>query len=406
MPGLPVSARRVILSRGGGSVLILEAADRIGGRAYCESESFGVPYDHGCAWLQGPSDLPHLGFAEANGFALVDHSDPPGALFNQGRPATDAEEKAYAQAQRDLAQAIDQAQSDVAVAGLIDLHDPWRAAAATWLGPMDHSVDLDQLSVRDVQSYADYDINVLVPRGLGTLVTAFGSGLPVRTGTPVTGIDWRGRGVSVRTGQGDIRARAAIVTVSTGVLAAGDIRFDPPLPASHLDALDGLPMGLLCKIALKLDGARFGLPENAFVTRAVHSPLPERACFFLSFPTGYELCVGFVGGREGWKIEQAGEAAAIDFAISELAGLVGADVRRHIVHGRMSQWGANPLTRGAYAAALPGRHASRQALAEPLAGKVFFAGEALGGAYPALLSGAHLSGVAAAEAAITALGRA
>ncbi len=386
-------------------VVIVEAADRIGGRAYCETGSFGVPFDNGCAWLQGPADLPYVAFARAHGFALVDHADPPDALFNGACRASPAEIRAYEAAGDDLARAIEGAQQDVAVAQLFDVASPWHAAAATWLGPMDHSVDLDALSSADVKAYGAYDVNMLVPKGLGTLVAQYGAGLPVRLGAPVSGIGWGGRGVSVRTQQGDLQARAAIVTVSTGVMAAGQIRFDPPLPPRHQDALDGLPMGLLCKIALQLDGARFGLPENAFLTRAVHEPLPARACFFLSFPTGYELCVGFVGGQQGWEIERAGEAAAVDLATSELAAMLGSDVRRRVLRGRMTGWGANPLTRGAYAAARPGRYASRAALALPLADRVFFAGEALGGAYPALLSGAHLSGVAAARSVMAAFGQ-
>lgn len=35
-------------------VSIVEARSRIGGRAYTESASLGVPLDHGCAWLYDP----------------------------------------------------------------------------------------------------------------------------------------------------------------------------------------------------------------------------------------------------------------------------------------------------------------------------------------------------------------
>ena len=63
----------------------------------------------------------------------------------------------------------------------------------------------------------------------------------------------------------------------------------------------------------------------------------------------------------------------------------------------MTRWGSYPWTRGAYAAARPGRHKARAMLTDPLGDRVFFAGEALGGAYPALLSGAHISGDAAAR---------
>jgi len=49
--------------------------------------------------------------------------------------------------------------------------------------------------------------------------------------------------------------------VSTGVLAAGSIAFDPPLPAATQAAIHALPMGLALKVALRATGPdRLGLP--------------------------------------------------------------------------------------------------------------------------------------------------
>lgn len=382
---------------------ILEAAGRIGGRAYTESETFGVPFDHGCAWLQGPEGLPHTALASTEGFTLIDHSDPPGALFTGGRRATPEEEGAYAAAGERLDAAARYSASDMAVSDTIAISDPWMAAAATWLGAMDHGADVDELSCADVAVYGEYAVNALVREGLGALAVRVGAGLPIRTGVCVTGIDWSGAGVIVQTDKGDLQARAVILTVSTGVLAAGAIRFTPGLPDITRAAIDDLPMGLLTKIALHMDGARFGIEENAFLTRSIHTPLPARAAFFLGFPAGFDLCVGFTGGRIAWEIEREGEAAAIDFAISELAGMLGNAVRRRVRKGRMTRWADDPYTRGAYAFARPGRHGARAALLSPVGERIFLAGEALGGAYPALLSGAHLSGEAAARKAAAAI---
>ena len=380
----------------GFSVLVVEASDRTGGRALTESETFGFPFDHGCAWLQGPGDLPYISAARSAGFSLIDHHDPPGALFSGSSPATQDEVEKYDQAASGLRQLLASHEDDVAASSLVNSGDRWLAAAATWLSAMDHGVDLTELSSADVAVYGPYAVNALVNEGLGALVAQFAKGLPVQTGTVVTGVDWSGTGVTVRTQRGDIQAQAAIVTVSTGVMSERRIRFTPDLPAEVWQAFDDLPMGLLTKIALQTDGARFGLPENAFVTRAIDEPLPAKATFFLSFPGGFDLCVGFVGGSRAWEIEKAGEGAAISFATDQLVSMLGSDIRRHICKGRMTNWGSNPWTRGAYAAARPGRHKAREMLRNPLGDRVFFAGEALGGAYPALLSGAHISGDAAA----------
>jgi len=63
----------------------------------------------------------------------------------------------------------------------------------------------------------------------------------------------------------------------------------------------------------------------------------------------------------------------------------------------VTQWGSDPLVRGAYAYATPGNADARARLAEPLAdGHLLFAGEACHVGYAGTLAGAWLSGEAAA----------
>ncbi|MEX1234523.1 MAG: NAD(P)/FAD-dependent oxidoreductase [Roseovarius sp.] len=395
------AARRVIAS--GMSVQVIEAADRIGGRAYTESDTFGVPYDHGCAWLQGPGDLPHLQAARDLGVKLVDHGAARDVLYVEGRRADHAERTAYDRAFARLYAALDTG-SDVAASSLAPLGGPMDATAQSWTGPMDFGVDMGALSTADFNAYPAFDINYLVHEGLGTLVVHLGRALPVSLGTAATGIDWSGDGVRVETTRGTIDARAAIVTVSTGVLASGAIRFTPALPSAKQQAISDVPMGLLTRIALQFNGARFGLSENDFLTYAVPGDLPAEACFFLAFPTGHDITVGFVGGRFGWDLARAGEAAAVDFALGAFTRMMGSGAAKHFVKGHMSGWAQNPLTLGAYSAARPGRAAARKVLAQPLGERVFFAGEAVAGPYIALMSGAHLSGESVARAAIETLG--
>lgn len=71
-PGaLPVSPGVVIIGAGAAGI---EAAGRIGGRAFTERAIFGTPYDHGCASLQESAGLPQVPFARQIGFTLLDHS--------------------------------------------------------------------------------------------------------------------------------------------------------------------------------------------------------------------------------------------------------------------------------------------------------------------------------------------
>lgn len=267
----------------------------------------------------------------------------------------------------------------------------------TWIGAMDHSVDFPNLSVLDYWNAAASHPSYIVREGLGAVVEHFGANVPVSKKTRVTAVDWSGSGVVVETDKGSIAASACVVTLSTGVLASGNIRFTPALPPETQAAVDDLPMGLLCKIGLKFDGARLGFVPNHWLTHHVPEDKPGEACFFLTWPFGYDYSVGFVGGRFGWNLYGAGQDAAIDFALEKLVEMAGTNVRKHFVSGVVSSWADNPNTLGAYAPARPGRYAARAELERPVAEKLFFAGEAVAGPYAALCSGAYYSGEAQAR---------
>ena len=71
-----------------------------------------------------------------------------------------------------------------------------------------------------------------------------------------------------------------------------------------------------------------------------------------------------------------------------------ANVRRTVE----SAWAADPWSRGAYSAALPGCAHLRTRLSEPLGERVYFAGEACSLEYFGTINGAWHTGVAAAQA--------
>ncbi|MEM8728949.1 MAG: NAD(P)/FAD-dependent oxidoreductase [Pseudomonadota bacterium] len=387
-----IGAARALIAAGK-SVVVIEAADRIGGRAYTDTTTFGVPYDQGCSWLQGPRSLPHVALAQDLGFTLTDHANAREAFFVDGQKADYKELNRYHRTFDATQSAVAEAH-DVSVASVApDM--PYAGTVQAWMA-MGNAVDMADLSTADINAYIDYDVDYLVREGLGTLVFHLGRDLPVKLNTAATSIDWSGPGVRVETTDGTIEAETCIVTVSTGVLGSGAIRFTPDLPVETQEAIADVPMGLLTKIALQFDGERFGLGPNDWLSYALPEDRPEttslEACYFVTFPSDLDLAVGFVGGQFAWDLADAGADTAIDYALNAFAGAVGNDAKSHFVNGHMSDWHANPLTQGAYAAAKPGRHAAREELKTPLGDKVFFAGEALGVPLAALCSGAHLSG--------------
>src|SRR5918911_291384 len=75
------AARRLIAA--GRRVAVLEAADRVGGRCFSESRTFGVPYDRGAHWLRAPDINPLARLARSAGMEI--YQAPPGQKLRIGR---------------------------------------------------------------------------------------------------------------------------------------------------------------------------------------------------------------------------------------------------------------------------------------------------------------------------------
>ncbi|MFK7939257.1 MAG: flavin monoamine oxidase family protein [Roseovarius sp.] len=389
-----LTAAKTLMAEGH-SVVVIESADRIGGRAYTETSTFGVPFDHGCSWINAGNVNPFKGIADQNGFTLQNHSDAGSAYYVNGALADAAQRRANNQGWGTVTQALAKAGNaglDVSVASVLPADDPTTGVARTWTGPMDWGVDMKDLSTMDYWNSEGGDPSYIVKEGLGAVVAQHFRDIPVALNTPATAIDWTGTGVRVQTPGGTIEAKACIVTVSTGVLNAGRIRFTPELPAETGQAIADLPMGLLAKITLQFNDTRLGFVPNHWLDYQVPAVDGTPACYFLTWPFDFNYMVGFVGGDFGWELSRQGEAAAVDFALGEVVKIAGSNARKHFVKGHLTDWAQNPNTLGAYAAARPGRYPARAALARPLADKLWFAGEALGTPYVALCNGAYKSG--------------
>lgn len=372
---------------------VVEAMDRIGGRAWTTTTDFGVPFDIGCAWIHAADRNPFFPEAQAAGWTLQHHEMGLDHLWFGKRRATDAEMEAERRAEAKLHACIEQykGESD-RLSTLVEACHGLRVSA-TFAGPMDFGADDDEISVTDYRAAADLDPNHFTKEGFGALIHHWGADVPVTTGCPVHSIRWDGPGVQVETVQGTIRARAVIVTVSTGALAFGDITFTPDLPERHLEAIFDLPMGLLTKVPLQIEGTRLGLMpfDDILIERRARHDL-----YFLAFPFDLDLMVGFVGGDFAWEMEAAGREAAVDFVTDRLVDCFGSLARKAVRHGTMTNWSAERFVRGGYAAARPGKAHARAVLKDPVGDRIWFAGEALAGGLKQTAGGARLSGEAVA----------
>ena len=381
------------------STLVLEARSRIGGRAHTMPTRTGHPVDLGCEWLHSADRNPWTEIAEAMGFAIDRNLPDWGSRI--ARSHGPAAQQEWTRVYAEFDERVDGAAAtpeDRPASALLPKESRWNAlinAISTWA----NGVELDRLSVKDHARYADSGINWRVLQGYGRLIAAYGAAVPVRLGIRVQSIGHYGNRITVATNRGDLRARAVIVTVPTSVLASEAIRFAPTLP-DKVAAAQGLPLGVANKLFLALAGPTDEFPVDRHV---LGSPDRVATGSYQLRPHGWPMIQGYFGGELAAALERDGTAGMTAFALDELAGIFGADIRRRLEPLAASAWSSDPLAQGSYSYALPGHAGDRAILAQPVDNRLFFAGEACSPDYFSTAHGAYLSGRLAAEQALAAL---
>ncbi|MDB5571388.1 MAG: FAD-dependent oxidoreductase [Hyphomicrobiales bacterium] len=393
-----VAAGRALLAQGA-SVLILEARERAGGRAYTFEGSSDFPLDLGCGWLHSADRNPLVELAGDSGFT-VDKTLPPwqdvraGEGFGPGEHAAfrDAQGAFYARMEEEA-----RAPNDRPANELLEPGGRWNAAVDA-VSTYVNGTELARLSVKDFDAYCDTEVNYRVTQGYGALIARLAQPLPIRFGCAAQMVDRSGARLRVVTPQGDLEARAVIVALPTNVLASGGVRISPE-PSETLHAAANLPLGVADKLFLSVEGAH-ELPENGRLFGATDR-VGTGAYHYRPFDR--PLIEGYFGGACARELESGGMAAFADFAIEELCGALGSRWRARLAPVACSAWARDPFALGSYSHALPGHWDKRAVLAAPVENRIFFAGEATHPHFFSTAHGAWMSGERAAAEALRAL---
>jgi monoamine oxidase len=388
------AARR--LAAAGVAVRVVEARNRVGGRAWTARSPSGLPIELGCAWLHSADENELAALALRHGLT-IDRTRPPWRTQMNDAGFAPGDQEDFRAALGRLFARLDEAgevEGDQSADRLLDPGNRWNPllnATSTYM----NGVELDQLSVRDFWRYHDTGVNWRIVEGYGSLMEALGSGLDVTLECAASLIDHTARRVRIETPRGDLLAHAVIVTVPTDVLCAGDLRFHPALP-DKIDAAAVLPLGLADKLYLGLDGAE-EFPKDSHLYGALDR---VRTGSYHVRPFGRPLIEVYFGGRFARELEAEGEAAFASFAIGQLASLLGEGIRKRLHPIAATAWARDPYARGSYSHAMPGHADARLALAAPVDGRIFFAGEACMVDDFSTAHGAYRSGVKAADEVI------
>ena len=393
------AARR--LMRPGLSLLVLEARDRIGGRAFTQRIE-GEGLDMGCGWLHSADDNVLAGRVEAEGLTL-DQTPPPWRSQAFDHEMTSADQAAFGEAFA----AFDQRVAEAATRGedrpASDFFDPdsrWNAHMDAISGAL-NGARFAQVSSLDYDAYGDTGVNWRVREGYGRLIARLGqAAAPVTvTDCAVRRIDRSGPLLRLETSRGELTARIVILTTPNSLIANETVRIDPPAPAL-LEATAGVPLGLASKVHMTVRGAADFQPDTQLWTR---TDTAQTGGYHLR-PFGRPMIEAYFGADLAWGLEAEGPAALADFAVAELVSALGSDMRRRLAPVAVSGWGVDPWSQGAYSHALPGHAADRAKLRVSVEDRLFLAGEATAPVYYGTAHGAWMEGERAADAALSALG--
>ena len=410
------AARR--LADEGHTPLVLEARDRIGGRAFTRYDLAPFPVEQGAEFIHGENVFT-WGLLQRYGLSAIDrHTGFEWHYYYGGQILDEATFKATPGAGHELYERSWRAAGAHALAGQDDMSleqaartlpgafdtPPTDEAWQLWRNYMTEltSTEPDKLSAVSMldSAYAsDGTLNYRVVEGYSALWQRMAADLDIRLNTPVTRVSWSFDGVTVATAGGEtLEAERLIVTLPLGVLKAGAVTFDPPLPAHKREAIARLGAGHVDKVILTFD-ERFWPEGLGFLATPLRSQFRWTPGFNRPAAQQAPLLTGFFGGESAEYYESLGVDAPLA-ALADLEQMYGRSLERQLVNSEFVSWGTDPWSRMGYSHVPVGAAGQRAILATPLAGRVCFAGEATTVTRASTVHGALLSGYRAADEAL------
>ena len=401
-------------------VIVLEGRDRIGGRVRWERVgSVDVPAELGAEFIHGGAPETSAFLREA-GLRAVDAGDESWTCGADGslRPSSDDFTS------NDVFQRIRSLPEDESVDAFLHRFDGDPSMRAEALRARNfvegfEAADPALASARAIADELRSGVDATVTRPLGSYAPLFKylekrcthAGADLRLATTVEEIGWQPGGVTIsaRCGSGDVmtlRARSAVITVPIGVLQQrGDVvplSFVPPLPAEKQKAIEGLAMGHAVRVTLAFRSPFWERLEGGRYRDAAFFRCEGRAfnAFWTQVPERERAIVAWAGGPRATAMHGMTVRERIELARDEFGALLGERdlTRAEFEEGVTHDWSADPLAYGAYSYVKTNGATARADLAAPIAGTLFFAGEATAtDGQGGTVSGAFETGIRAAR---------
>lgn len=420
MAGL-VTAR--ILHDTGFPVQVLEARNRLGGRIWTVQD-LGVPLDLGASWIHGLRGNPLAAWCRRSRIPIQRFPRGGVHFFEQGKAVSFFRlgirgVRGLARCAFRYARLRRQGGAGTSPGSrssqLADLFDPLIGddrlpvldrRLLLWLRTLEEAINgapAHKVSISELVIPNPWTGNAVPIPGYGRLIQEAASGLSILFDCPVQRVALEDGGVTVETPRGIFRGDVAVVTFPIGVLSSRAVRFSPELPALKRRSLARIGYGgdaVLNKMAIRFH--RLPCPGKMERLGRIPETAPNRVAFALwthmAPVVDAPLLVGYTSGLEAARLDTScGEEETFRKAHAALRAMFGSRLP-HPAAWRHTRWLSDPWARGSYSYenGLSTR-IDRLELAAPVAGRLFFAGEALHPEHYGTVHGALLSGEEAAR---------
>jgi monoamine oxidase len=386
------------LAKEGKKVCVLEARDRVGGRIHTEQlNGFTKPIELGAEFIHGELPLTMRLLREAG---TNYHADKGKTYEVQNRALI--KNQHFVEGMDKLMSKLNELDEDVPLAEFLtayfndERYNNLRESVMRFAEGFDvaDTTKASSLALRDEWGSGDVEKSFRPDAGYGSMTDFLAEvcaalGCDIFLDTVVKEVKWKKHNVAViASNDQDYKSKQVIVTVPLGVLQAEEhetayIKFSPDIEDKR-DAAMKLGYGGVIKFNLEFKEAFWESKSHQGVR---HMPklgflLNDKAvrAWWSQLPVQSPMLTGWIGGPPTDKMKFKSRKELLSVALDTLAyafDTTKAFLEEQLVATHITNWLTDPFALGAYSYQTVETQTARDILLQPVAGTLFFAGEAL-----------------------------
>ena len=366
-------------------VTILEATDRMGGRIHTiRNSSFTQPVEKGVEFIHGNLPLTMQLLEEAK----IEYKPVKGNMVRVSNGNWKTQED-FTLGWDELIKKMNSVRKDMTVDEFLktnfsdDKYSDLRTSVLRFANGFDLA-DTSRASILALrEEWMGEDEQYRIPGGFDLLINflekeCLRSGCIINRSSPVTEIKWEKNNVRIITSNPTIyNAAKVIITASLGSLQSERSIIFKPVIDDYFQAVKKIGYGTVVKVMLEFKEAFWEKKKKNIGFLFTSEIIPT---WWTQSPSSYPLLTGWAGGSQAWALENRGDYTIMDLALRSLSNVFQEKIealKQMLQASAVANWKNDVYSNGAYSYSLVESVQAKKLLNTPLAGTIFFAGEAV-----------------------------